>query len=391
MGTVTVVRGEARRRWLVVATVGVALAALPAVVQAVPVHAPADDVARLAARVRASAAQPYEGYAESLGTAGLPALPQLTEVSDLLNGDTRLRVWYASANRWRVDVIDVGAERGTYQTPTGQVVWDYGRNQLTEITGNPPVRLPRGADLTPPDLARRLLAAAGDQVTLSALPPQRVAGIDAAGLRATPTSPLTTVGHIDMWADPVTALPLRVAVTGRAARDPVLVTRFLQVSRHAPDPAVLVPPAERSTMSVTATDPSDLLDTLNSMDTGALPDRLAGQDRADLDSFAALPVGAATSQRSSAGIGSYGAGLARFLVLPVPRRTGFTAMRRAARGGGTSLTFPNGEGVLISTPLLSVLAMDSHSTHQTYLLAGLVDPALLRQAGAELSLYPGSR
>src|SRR5205823_10255594 len=55
--------------------------------------------------------QPYQGYAESVGAAGLPALPQLSDVSDLLDGDTRMRVWYSSASAWRVDVIDVGAER----------------------------------------------------------------------------------------------------------------------------------------------------------------------------------------------------------------------------------------------------------------------------------------
>src|SRR5947207_9473680 len=154
MGTVTVVGGQARRCWGVVAAAAVGLAAVPVAISAVPAHAPALDVAR----IRASAAQPYQGYAESVGTAGLPALPQLSDVSDLLDGDTRMRVWYSSADRWRVDVLDVAAERDTYQTPDAQMIWDYGRNQLTEIGGTPPVRLPRGADLTPPELARRLLS-----------------------------------------------------------------------------------------------------------------------------------------------------------------------------------------------------------------------------------------
>src|SRR6266705_1119325 len=236
MGTVTVVGVQTRRRWAVVAVAALGLAALPAVVSAVPVGVPATDAARLAARIRTSTAQPYQGYAESTGTAGLPALLQLADVADLLNGDTRLRVWYASANRWRVDAIGTGSERDTYQTPDGQVIWDYGRNQLTEVDGTPPVRLPRGADLTPPELARRLLSLAGDQVTLSALPAQRIAGIDAAGVRMTPTSSLTTMGHIDVWADPASGLPLRVTVTGRGALQPFLSTRFLDVSLTAPDP-----------------------------------------------------------------------------------------------------------------------------------------------------------
>src|SRR6266704_2367398 len=246
MGTVTVVAVQARRRWAVVAAAALGLAALPAVVSAVPVSAPATDVARLAARVQASTNQPYQGYAESTGTAGLPALPQLGHVADLLNGDTRLRVWYASANRWRVDVIGIGSERDTYQTPAGQVIWDYGRNQLTELDGTPPVRLPRGADLTPPELARRLLSLAGDQVRLAPLP-------------------------------------------------------------------------ERPGMSIVDTDPSNIVEALQTLTFLTLPERLAGQPRA---------------AANLTGVATYGTGLARFVVVPVPRRTGFDAMRRATRGGG---------------------------------------------------------
>jgi hypothetical protein len=362
-----------------VAVAALGLAALPAVVSAIPVSVPATDAARLAARVRTSTAQPYQGYAESTGTAGLPALPQLGDVADLLNGDTRLRVWYASANRWRVDVIGTGSERDAYQTPDGQVIWDYGRNQLTQLGGAVPVRLPRGADLTPPALARRLLSLAGDQVTLSVLPAQRIAGVDAAGVRLTPTSSLTTMGHIDMWADPASGLPLRVTVTGRRAQQPFLSTRFLDVSLAAPDPGVLAPPPQRPGISVVDTDPADIVNALHTVARGSLPERLAGQPRADADPGAL------------AGVVAYGSGLARFLVLPVPRQIAFDAMRRAIRGGGVPQTFPAGDGVLISTPLLSVLVSDAHPARRNYLLAGLVDPSLLKQAGAELSTYRGEQ
>jgi hypothetical protein len=374
MGTVTVVGGQTRRRWGVVAAAALGLAAVPGVISAVPAHAPPFDVAR----IRASAGQPYQGYAVSTGTAGLPALPQLSDVSDLLDGDTRMRVWYSSASRWRVDVIDVAAERDTYQTPEGEVIWDYGRNQLTEIDGTLPVRLPRGADLTPPQLARRLLSLAADQVTLAPLPARRVAGIDAAGIRLTPTSPLTTVGHVDIWADPASGLPLQVEVTGRSARRPFLTTRFLDVSLTAPAAGLLVPPAARADMSVVGTDPTDLENALNSVDFWpVLPDHLAGQPRAT-GAGADVP-----------GVAAYGTGLARFLVVPVPGRIGYQAMRRAERGGGARLTLPAGDAVLIATPLLSVIAMDAHPTRSTYLLAGLVDPKLLKQAAAELSSFMG--
>ena len=370
-------RRETRLRWLVVGAATLVLAAVPVAVSAVPARAPSTGVAQLAARIRASAVQPFQGYAVSTGSAGLPALPQLGDVADLLNGDTRLRVWYESARRWRVDVLGVGAERDTYQLPGRQVVWDYGRNVLTEVDGSAPIRLPQGSDLTPPDLARRLLSAAADDVTHAPLPARRVAGIDAAGLRVTPRSTQTTVAYIDVWADPKTGLPLEVAVTGRGARDPFLATRFLEVNLAAPDAALLAPPTVHGDMGYVVADSADVTNALTRLGTGPLPDRLAGQPR--------VTAGAA----ALTGVGNYGTGLAQFLVLPLPRRAGFDVIRRITRANGTPLTYPTGRGVQISTPLLSVLALHTDLTEQSYLLVGLVEPKLLRQAATDLVAYPG--
>jgi len=384
------VRRATRRRWLLVAGVAAVLAALPAAVRALPATTGAVPVARLLAAVRASAARPYQGYAISTGTAGLPALPQLSDVTDLLDGTSRLRVWYAAADHWRVDLLGTGTERDTYQLPgrtfgTGpgqdtfqipgeQVTWDYARDQVTGLLGVPPVRLPRGADLLPPDLARRLLAAA-EPGALSPLPARRIAGITAAGMRYRPSDSRATLRQIDVWADPASGLPLQVDVTGRGTDAPVLVTRFLELSLRAPDDAVLSPPPAPTGGTA---DASDLVEGLTGGRATELPDHLAGLARTD----AVTP---------GLGIATYGVGLAQFVVVSVPRRTLTDVMNRARRSGGTRLDFPAGDGVLLSTPLVSVLAMDSHPARRNYLLAGLVDPALLRQAGAELSTYrPGA-
>lgn len=399
--TRSVVTVQARRRWLVVGAVALVLVATPAAVAALPVSAPAIDLDTLVARMRASAGQAYEGYALSTGTAGLPALPQLSDVSDLLNGDTRLRAWYASADRWRVDVIDTASERGTYQLAGTQVrviinnepgtvlqvggarmVWDYAHSQLTELDGEPPVRLPQGPDLVPPALARRLLPALTSDPR-TALPVRRVAGIAAVGIRFTPTSRTTTVGRVDMWADPKTGLPLEVDIAGKGASQPFLVTRFLDVSLRAPDPAVLNPPLPRTGIGVTVTQAQDVTQALLGGLSGGrirpLPDTLAGQPR----SVGTLP--------DLPGVATYGTGLAQFIVVTVPRQVGYDAENKALRGGGVRLDFPDGDGVLIHTSLVSVLAMDSHPVRANYLLAGLVDPALLKQAGSELSQWGSVR
>jgi hypothetical protein len=370
--TGTVVRHAALRRWSLVAVATALLASLPAVVGAWPAHTARLSPADLVARIRASARQPYQGFAISRGTAGLPSLPQLSSVSRLLSGDTQLRAWYAAPDRWRVDEIDTGAERDLYQTPDGQAQWDYGANQLTAVTGSAPVRLPRGADLVPSELGRRLLAGTGQ---LSALPARRVAGISAPGVRLAPADPDTTIARVDVWADPRSGVPLQVEVTPRGAGAPILVTRFLELRLTAPAPAILVPPPVRPGMGFTAADAPDIAGAFATLRLGPLPVTLAGRPRS----------GSPLAQL--AGTGSYGSGFNQFVVLPVPARTGFAAYRTAISAGGTKLELPGGEGVLIATPILSVLVMDSDVARRTYVLAGLVRGDLLKAAAAELSVY----
>jgi hypothetical protein len=347
------------------------LCALPVAVRVWPVRTPAISVETLRARILASAGQPFQGYALSSGSMGLPELPQLGRVTALFSGTTQMRSWYAATDRWRVDVVDTGTETDVYQVPDSQYTWDYGANQLTRVVGEPPVRLPRAADLMPPDLSRRLLAAsAGDRVT--ALPGKRVAGIAAAGLRITPADPHTTVGSVDIWADPATGLPLQTEITGRGADRPVLVTRFLDVSLTAPAAGVLTPPAPRPGVGFATTDTPDIVSTLGRRLFDPLPAQVAGQPRR-------APV------TSLSGVAVYGSGLAQFVVVSLPGRIGYEAYRNAALWGTPLTLAGGGEGALISTSLLSVALVRPTGVRRTYLLAGLVDGTLLGQAGAELA------
>jgi hypothetical protein len=132
-------------------------------------------------------------------------------------------------------------------------------------------------------------------------------------------------------------------------------------------------------MGATETDASDITGGLALVRPGPLPDRLAGQARAGT-----TPVGIAAAA-------VYGTGFTQFVVVPTSRAVGLEAMRRATQAAGTSLTFPNGDGVLLSASLLSVLAMDSHPARRNYLVAGLVDGELLRQVGMELSAFRPAR
>jgi hypothetical protein len=370
---VTVVRRQAAYRWLAVGVAVVALCATPSVVAAWPVSAARVAPTVLHQRIQASARQPFEGYALSTASLGLPDLPRLSDVTSLLNGSTQLRAWYAAPKRWRVDVVDTVGERDLYQTADSQYQWDYGTNLLTRVVGIQTARLPRGADLLPTELARRLLAGAtGDR--LSALPAQRVAGIDAAGLRVTPANQSTTIGYIDIWAVPATGFPLRVEVTARGASAPILVTRFLDLHLGTPLSAALTPPRVGPDVGQTETHTPDIVSALGGLGLGLLPATLVGLPRTG-----PLP--------GVQGVSAYGTGLGQFVVLPVPRRIGFDALRSAEQAGGVELVFPDGDGRLLTSPLLTVAVLESATTRRTYVLAGLVTGDLLTRAASELSTF----
>lgn len=365
------VLGRRTVRWAVVTVAAAVACAVPSVVASLPVSGGQLSAAQLRQRIEASAGQPYAGYASTQAELGLPDLPAVGDVTKLLSGTTNVRVWYRAPDDNRVDVIDTVGERDVYQTPDGQFTWDYGTGLLTEILGDQPVRLPRAGDLLPPDLARRVLAMDPVDRPL-ALPPRRVAGVATEGLRLRPADPATTVGQVDIWADPATGLPLRVEVTAKGAGKPLLISQFVTVDTHGPDPSALRPPDAAGQLA-TAQAP-DIVSAIAGFTRARLPRELAGYRLQP--QLPGLP-----------GVGRYGAGLATFVVLPLPRDIGSPAIDTATKAGATDVPVPRGHAVLIGIPLLGVLI--EQAGFRTYLVAGFVDHAVLRQAATQLSLRRG--
>lgn len=364
----TVVTAQGLRRWALVAGVVAALVAIPVAINAWPARAASVDPAVLRARIAGSGTRPFQGYAQSSGLLGLPDLPNLDDVSDLLSGTTEMRTWFAGPDRWRVDVLGEGTERDLYQTPEAQFIWDFGDNQLTRVAGAQPVRLPRAADVTPPELVRRLLAvSAGDRA--EERPAKRVAGIEAAGLRLIPASPDTTVAHVDVWADPETGLPLQAEVTAKGGTRPVFRTRFLEIDFRVPDAGVLTPPAPRDGIGYTETEAPDILGAINRRAPVPLPGSLAGLARRE-----------AATELAAAGV--YGDGLGSVVVAGLPGRLGGRTFRQIA-AFGQSL---DENAALIATGLLTVLVV--RTPDRTFLAAGLVGPQLMQRVATDLARVP---
>lgn len=376
----SVVRRDAYRRWIAVGTGIAALCALPSVLGALPVSAAAVAPAVLEARILASPGHPYQGYVTTDGRLDVPQLPQLGAVSSLLSGVTTMRTWYAGPDRWRTDVDSLTGEQDMYQTSSGTVSWDFETGHITEVVGNPTVRLPRPQDLVPAQLGLRLLHTAGPADRVSALPALNVAGIAADGLEIRPGSADSTIGRVDIWADPATGVPLEVAVYARGANQPAITTRFLDVELSSPSASdVTFDPAPGLPISVATS--SDVTSLLDSRAFIPLPQSLDG-----------LPAAQSLAGYGAA-VSGYGSGFNTFAVLYLGDRLGDSAMTAATDGGASTVTFGNGgvgapgTGRLIRTPLLSVLVVRSQRFDQVFLLAGFTSPDVLVKAAGDLLTY----
>jgi hypothetical protein len=350
------------------------LCAIPSILANLPLSGAEPGAGVLRQRVIASVNQPYTGYVRSQAELGLPTLPDLGDVTGLLSGLTDMRVWYQAQNQNRVDVVNALGERDVYATPGGVYTWDYGRNLLTEIVGNESIRLPRAGDFVPPDLARRVLSLDSvDPVT--SLPTRRIAGIEAAGMRLRPTDPATTVGQVDIWADPASGLPLRVEVTARGAATPILTTQFLDFSRTAPAEDTLDPPVQAAG-GVSQSQAPDILSALNGQVGRFFPLPAVMGGYARQATIPGLP-----------GVGRYGTGLASFVVLPLPRNIASSAFDTMTKAGGIPVPIPRGRAVLIHIPLLTVMVEQAGYGHRSYLVAGFVDQAVVGQVATGLAAF----
>jgi hypothetical protein len=358
------------------------LCALPVIASALPVDVPRFTATQLRARILSSASESYAGYAESNAAFGLPSLSGLESVTALLDGVTKMRVWQATPDRWRVDVLSDAGEDDTYQNGNIEYLWNSDAQLLSLVLpGRSPVfpaglfspssiRLPRAADLVPPALALRLLRLAGAGARYSIIPPVRVAGQSAAGLRVIPADPASTVGSIDIWAQPSTGLPLMVEVFGRGSASPALLTQFFAVGQWHPAASVLTPARGPGT-GFTVTNAGNLSGALNNLTPESVPGTLAGRKRVPTAGFNT--------------IGLYGGGLATFTVLNIGGSSGFNLMQGAQAAGGHTYNLSNGTAVLISASLLNaVIAQPDHSG-ATFLIAGTVNARLLLAAAITLT------
>jgi hypothetical protein len=350
-------------RWAAVGTLVAALAALPAVVGALPASDADVSAPQLRAAAVGSADVGFSGYAVSAGGLRLPVTQQLTDSADLLSERMTMRVWWRGAGEHRVDVLTAAGETGVHRDAAGTWTWEYESSVATR--GEPaPLALPAPPDLLPSSLGRRLLSEATDG-ELSRIGARRVAGRDALGLRLDPAEPASSVDRVDVWVDGATGLPLQVEVVAAGARRPALDTRFLDLDVGAPPAEVVAftPPAEARLVPT----PDPLL---AARDSGRptpevqLPAALAGLPRRPL---AGVPPA----------VGVYGRGVTQLAVVPVsPGNT--SGLRRALHAAPGSVVDP--AGVRLAAGPLAVMLVETPDL-RAFLLAGTVTLDGVAEAG----------
>jgi len=357
----------AARRWGCVVLGVLLLVATPVLLRAVPASDADVTAVALLHRIERSRARAFSGYVETTGTVALPDNPELSSLGDLLGGPNRMRVWWRDPTSWRVDTLRTTGETDLVHEGRQTWRWEY-ESKEAALLPDVAVRLPNASDLLPTELARRSLSGARPG-ELRRIPPARVAGRDALGLRLVPADRASSIGRVDVYADARTGLPLRVDLFGRGSARPALGTAFDDVSLHRPDEEVLAftPPDDSSLRFDRA------------VDLAAAADRFAY--RVPPTRLAGLP--ARSAPRGSVGV--YGRGPTVLLAVPLWRRT---AERICHDLEGRPGVVELDQGLLVAASPLALLLSRPEPSGTAWLLAGTVTRAALARAADELAAHP---
>ena len=356
--------GAMSARWLVVLLTAAAFVATPLLVSARPA-APSDmSATELAERIQRSADLGWSGLVEARGTLQVPDSDSFATLVQLLGEETRLRVWWRSADDWRVDRIRSTGETGLFRQGGSTIRWVF-ESETATYSPVSKIRLPDASDLLPPTFARSLLQGVRES-ELSRLPAQRIAGIDAPGLRLAPDESATTVGRVDVWADPGSGLPLQVELYGVGEERPVLTTTLRELSPGAP-PAASTDFTPAEGVHVNYQPSVDVAAAANAFAPYDLPASLAG-------------LGSRDGQDPGA-VGIYGRGPTTLIVLPLRGQVAGPLGRQLRDRGSAQFT---DVGTLAPVGPVGLLITPFRGRRSAFLLAGTVTSETLQQAGAEL-------
>jgi outer membrane lipoprotein-sorting protein len=356
--------GAMSARWLVVLLTAAAFVAAPLLANLQPAAPSEVSATELAGRIQQSTDLGWSGFVETSGTLQVPDSESFATLVQLLGEDTRLRVWWRSADDWRVDRIRNTGETGLFRQGGSTIRWVF-ESETATYSPVSKIRLPDASDLLPPTFARALLQGVRES-ELSRLPARRIAGIDAPGLRLVPDESATTVGRVDIWADLRSGLPLQVELYGLGEERPVLTTTLRELALGEP-PAASTDFTPAEGVQVNYQPSVDVAAAANAFAPYDLPASLAG-------------LGSRDGQDPGA-VGIYGRGPTTLIVLPLRGQVAGPLGRQLRDRGSVQFT---DVGTLAPVGPVGLLITPFHGRRSAFLLAGTVTSETLQQAGAEL-------
>jgi outer membrane lipoprotein-sorting protein len=363
-----------RARWAVpaaalVITGGVLGGSLISAAQAAP-GLPARTPAQLLAEAGSSKAPPLTGTVVETASFGLPSLPGTADpasLASLLTGSHTVKVWYASANHFRLAAPGSLSESDVIRDGSTAWLWQSTANSVTEYSlpaGKPAPVPPQVQALTPQQAAQQVLGRVGKTTTVSVASNVSVAGQAAYELVLAPKDSRSLVGQVVIAIDGSNGVPLRLQVFARGASTPAFQVGYTSVQFVTPAPAELsfTPPPGAKITHVT----------MNGGDTGAS----TGQAAPDVSSIGSgwltvLELPSSSLTPPSGPVGSGG---------PVSVYGGASdggAVINALLAAATPVHGAWGSGRLLRTSLVSVLITNAGRTY-----IGAVQPSVLYAAAS---------
>jgi outer membrane lipoprotein-sorting protein len=209
----------------------------------------------VAATSKSQGIAPMSGTVQQTASLGLPALPQTgggaTSPLSLLSGSHEVKVWYGGDNKIRVAMPTQLNETNFILNGDQAWYWDSATNTATKLTvkagteRKPATPAPRPTDLTPPQVAERLLAGADEHTTIRVINTAEVAGRPAYQLVLAPKDEGSLVQEVRIALDGETYVPLQVQVFAKGSAEPAYQVGFTQVTFTPPAPEnfTFTPPA----------------------------------------------------------------------------------------------------------------------------------------------------
>ena len=200
---------------------------------------------------------PLSGTVVTTADLGLPELPmsgeRRAEMSDLLSGDSTLRVWTDGADRSRVALLATSAEAVLVRDGREAWAWSSADNAAEHwLLPEPTERTDGGLPISPDDLpatpqeaAEQVLAMLDETTEVTTSGVGTVAGRSVYELVLDPRQGDTLVDRVTIATDAETGVPLRVRVHSTQLASPAFEVAFRSVDFAEPDPALFTfsPPA----------------------------------------------------------------------------------------------------------------------------------------------------